>query len=169
MQRWNITVLLLHFNFAGHGTAQSCPAGSYCEIGSNGPQQCPINTYRDLVDGKNITDCFPCPAGYWCNITGIGGFRGYECPLGYYCLEGQAPTTCPGGKLRNRVGAKTSTDCSPCPARYYCPEGVANVDGIPCRATRYCPQGSALERLCPGGYYCPAMTGNPPICPGRCS
>ena len=138
-------------------------------MGSDGPRQCPINTYRDLIDGKNITGCFPCPAGYWCNISGIAGVRGYECPLGYYCLEGQAPVTCPAGRLRNHVGAKNSTDCSPCHERYYCPDGVANIDGIPCSSTKYCPEGSALERLCPGGYYCPAMTGNPPRCPGEYS
>ena len=151
----------------GNGIALFCPSGSYCELGSDGPLECPLNTYRHLVGGKNITDCFACPAGYWCNITGLAGILGYECPVGYYCLQGQSPVACPGGTLRSRVGAKNSSECLACPSRYYCPDGIANIDGIPCSASYYCPIGSALQKLCPGGHYCPAMTGKPLICPGR--
>lgn len=152
--------------FTGSGVSSSCPPGSFCKLGNSGPQECPTNKYRNLKNGENITDCFPCPAGYWCNLTGMASLVGYECPVGHYCLEGQSPTYCPAGNLRKSVGARNATDCQPCPSQYYCPDGIANIDGIPCRARRYCPQGSAVEWICPAGYYCPAMTADPLICPG---
>ena len=150
----------------GDGMAYACPAGSYCELGKSGPQPCPVSTYRNEENGENITDCFPCPAGYHCNITGLGDITGYECPVGHYCLEGQSPTFCPPGRLRASTGAKNGSECHPCTAGYYCPEGRPNVGGVPCNPGRYCSEGSALERMCPGGSYCPAVTAVPITCPG---
>ena len=50
--------------------AHPCPVGNYCPVGE-GPIKCPRLHYRDIVGGANVTDCFACTPGYWCNDTGI--------------------------------------------------------------------------------------------------
>ncbi len=56
----------------GNPDPEPCPVGHYCEEGT-GPLDCPRLHYRDVVLGADITDCFPCLAGYWCNVTGTEG------------------------------------------------------------------------------------------------
>ena len=46
----------------------------------------------------NDTDCYPCPAGYYCNYTN-GTVSGEKCKLGEYCPEGAVfPVICPAGE-----------------------------------------------------------------------
>lgn len=155
------------FYLIGDSTVHPCPVGRYCPLG-NVTQKCPENTYRDIVGGKNLSDCFQCPAGFWCNLEGLPSYNNTECPIGRYCLKGHEPIWCPAGRLRMKTGGKTADDCDPCYSGYYCPSG--NVSAIPCSAGTYCPNngsdGAPAEKMCPGGYYCTAITGDPIICPG---
>ena len=54
----------------GTDQPEPCPVGQYCLKG-NGTTDCPRLTYRNVTGAAVITDCFPCPAGYWCNYTGV--------------------------------------------------------------------------------------------------
>ena len=41
-----------------------------------------------LSGGEKVDDCFACPAGYWCNETGLSDFTKSACVLGFYCTGG---------------------------------------------------------------------------------
>lgn len=155
---------------SGDPREHPCPVGKYCPKGSL-PIDCPVNTYRDKEGGQNISDCFPCPAGFWCQYPGMSDYRLFSCPIGKYCPEGQPPVFCPGGRQRNSTGGRDSSDCKPCPAGFYCPFNSTQYSGIPCAPGTYCSNnetdGAASEKECPGGYYCPARTGTPFHCPGE--
>lgn len=155
--------------FLGDPRVHPCPPGKYCPEGSS-PIDCPALTYRDKGWGKNLSDCFPCPAGYWCNETGLPNFTASACPIGHYCPEGQIPVWCPAGRRRITPGARDADQCSPCPGGFYCPFASTNYSGIPCAPKTFCrnnlTDGASLETMCPGGYWCPAQTAEPRLCPG---
>lgn len=90
-----------------------CPPGFYCEEGTTHPENCPAGTFSTLGGVGNASECEACPAGRYCSFSGpvssgkapncsagyvcLGGSTtpkpidnvvGYECPPGYYCLEG---------------------------------------------------------------------------------
>ena len=98
---------------SGDPVPEPCPAGQYCEEGV-GPIDCPVLTYRDVMGGANLTDCFPCVAGFYCNITGIADYSVYPCPVGNYCPEVSEPLWCPAGSMRPTPGAAEYTDCWDC-------------------------------------------------------
>jgi hypothetical protein len=152
----------------GSASGVPCPPGHYCEFGAY-PIKCPIHRYRDIPGGKTLNDCLECPAGYWCNITGMNNYKNSRCPLGHYCLKAQTPSVCPAGRRREIPGAKKYTDCGLCPGGYYCPENMTNIHGIPCRSRYYCLDGAVYETLCPPGRYCNYTTSEPHICPGMLS
>ncbi|RUS80922.1 hypothetical protein EGW08_011303, partial [Elysia chlorotica] len=142
-----------------------CPVGQYCLKG-NGTAPCPRLTYRDTTGAAVITDCFPCPAGFWCNYSGMADYSNNLCPPGYFCLEGDEPRLCPAGRMRDTPGAINATDCPLCRPGYYCPNDTDNTQGIPCRETFECPEGASIEIDCRPGYFCNGTTGDPYICPG---
>lgn len=149
---------------AGDANPTPCPRGNYCPEGL-GPIKCPRLHYRDVELGSNLTDCFPCPGGYWCNTTGISNYRVNPCPIGHYCEEASEPAFCPAGRMRPSPGAANYTDCPLCRAGFFCPNDTANTRGIPCQETFECPSGSALPFECRPGHYCGPVTGVSPICP----
>lgn len=150
---------------SGTASGVSCPRGKYCPRGEP-PIDCPIHRYRDIVGGKDLDDCFPCPAGYWCNRTGMVNFNNSRCPVGKFCPSQLGPILCGAGRRRVSPGAGSRNECDKCPGGYYCPNDTINVQGIPCDARYYCPEGSSLQKLCPGGAYCPGTTATPKPCPG---
>ncbi|EDO39340.1 predicted protein, partial [Nematostella vectensis] len=130
------------------------------------PTPCPIHRYRDIPGGEDLDDCFKCPAGYWCNVTGMNNYNNSACPLGHYCLSAQVPQLCEAGTRRKVVGARNQSDCSPCPGGQYCPYNETNIDGIPCRPKYFCREGAKYETYCPAGRFCNYTTAEPYICPG---
>lgn len=148
----------------GDPVPDPCPVGHYCEEGI-GPVDCPLLTYRDITGGANLSDCYPCPAGFHCNVTGIDDYTDFPCPVGHYCPEGADPEWCPAGSMRPTQGAADYTECWDCREGYYCPEDQANVMGIPCDERYECPNGTAEPAPCPPGRYCPPETGEGIICP----
>lgn len=150
-----------------NGTAfgVSCPRGKYCLRGQK-PIDCPVHRYRDIPGGVDLDSCFPCPAGHWCNLTGMVNYNNSKCPIGHFCPRQLGPTLCGAGRRRVTPGAGSREECEFCPGGYYCPNDTINVQGIPCKPTTYCPVGSSLELLCPGGSYCPGKTSQPIPCPG---
>ncbi|CAH1797049.1 unnamed protein product [Owenia fusiformis] len=158
----------------GDPVPQPCPPGHYC-LTSVGPTECPRLTYRDTEGAANISECHACPAGFWCNQTGMTNYTNHLCPVGMYCDEGQEPSLCPAGRMRPNQGAGSWVECEPCRDGFYCPNDTINTQGIPCPATFMCPHyydvnsiewGASAPIECPGGYFCPNKTGDPLLCPG---
>lgn len=50
-----------------------CPAGYVCPHGTMYPQQhpCPVGTWSSTVGAQNLSSCWPCPPGLYCNSTGL--------------------------------------------------------------------------------------------------
>ncbi|KAI8480901.1 hypothetical protein Bbelb_413740, partial [Branchiostoma belcheri] len=157
----------------GDPTAYLCPVGYYCDSVNGtspgegaGPKECPVHTYRDVPGARHVGECFNCPPGSWCNVTGMSDHTQSPCPVGHYCLEASDPEPCPAGQMRNVTGSGAPEECPLCRPGYYCPAGIPNVNGFPCAPHFECPEGAVNETICRPGHYCPGVTGTPPICPG---
>ena len=48
-----------------------CPPGRYCKSGSYVPDLCPAGTYRNTSNGRNLTDCWLCTGGKYCEGDGL--------------------------------------------------------------------------------------------------
>ncbi|TSQ58043.1 Sodium channel subunit beta-3 [Bagarius yarrelli] len=141
-----------------------CPEGHYCDgiidnesEGKPGPRKCPQFTYRPTSGAGSKGDCLQCPAGTFCNATGLTDFSHLPCPPGYWCSGTGLPVLCPPGTFRTQPGANASSQCSVCAAGTYCPDprltGHPNIVGIPCRASYACPIANTLTKLsCDGGF-----------------
>lgn len=66
-----------------------------------------------------------------------------ECEPGYFCIDG-ARLPCPAGSYGSSLGLSSPSCSGPCPAGYYCGEGLAKADlGRRCGGPQwYCPEGS---------------------------
>ena len=55
-----------------------------------------VSTYTFVIGAQSKADCMTCPAGFWCNDTGLSDYSLYSCELGYYCVGGTSIllTTC---------------------------------------------------------------------------
>ena len=156
-----------------------CPPGHYCESNSINPEGCPRGTYREEMFGAKTTDCTDCPAGYFCNVTGLvtftnselcpagfycpGGNQKFSCPEGTYCEIGQnLPLYCPPGTYQDQIEQISINNCLTCPSRYYCPlaTGILN-DTLLCPDGYYCNGGitSKYDNPCEIGFQCNNGTG----------
>ncbi|CAM9191532.1 unnamed protein product, partial [Ectocarpus fasciculatus] len=130
-----------------------CPPGHYCPENATIPLAC-----------QNNTACIACPAGYYCDDTGLSNFVHLPCPIAHYCTSGtSSPSPCPAGTFRDEVGGASISDCRACPEGHFCPRETSVY--YPCPKGTYCPSGSANFTTCPPGHFCPALTGIPPLCP----
>ncbi|OEH77833.1 hypothetical protein cyc_01966 [Cyclospora cayetanensis] len=148
--------------------------------GPASPTPCPPGWYQDL---KAQTECKVCPAGNYCTDT--SATPSLKCPQGYYCLKGSFSGyeyPCPLGTYNNQVGAKSSSECLPCPPGKYCgSRGLTEPTGD-CLAGYYCQGGAwspaphaeesnpdgiagSSGSLCPKGYYCTSGATTPTQCP----
>lgn len=80
---------------------------------------CPPGTIRNVPGAASEDDCYPCPAGFYCDRSGLTAPTGvcderfycpdfakisspqptdYQCPAGFYCGNATAmPEACPPG------------------------------------------------------------------------
>jgi len=67
-----------------------CPKGYFCPAGTTNryANPCPLGTYRDLLQGTQLSDCALCTPGYHCPKNAEAKII---CPKGYYCNALQAP------------------------------------------------------------------------------
>ena len=161
----------VQFSFATPSAEGLCPPGYYCPAGSKAPTPCAVGTYQDQY---GQTSCKSCPAGRYCDVTGISdpsanlcaaGFfcqggattktpksvaeGGNQCTAGFYCPAGTTvELLCADGTYEPRPG---SSACQTCPAGYYCKNG--QVVPVACPVYSYCPSGSPQETVCPDGTY----------------
>ena len=108
----------------------------------------------------SLSDCLPCTGGYYCAGTGLtsptglcaAGYycpdnetidsptpSGFQCPAFYKCPEGSAqPVPCSSGEFQADVG---KSECTKCPAGFYCNTTGNNPIKYDCPPFHYCPEG----------------------------
>nr|XP_006821767.1 PREDICTED: uncharacterized protein LOC100369099 [Saccoglossus kowalevskii] len=148
-----------------------CPQGHYCLRGDVDayPRPCPEGTYTDQNGTMQESDCVLCPAGYYCNDTGLtapappDGITGGLCPAGGYCPAGSAvPAPCPVGYYSNSTGSKRPEDCIACDPGYFNGTFVFDTGRQElsqcdeCTPGKYCSSVGLQEVSgdCQAGYYC---------------
>lgn len=172
-----------------------CPTGHYCPNGTfDQGVPCPIGSYNPHEGVAKAEDCLACPAGFFCNQTGLdtpsgncsAGYlcvSGAEhpgpndgtngpCSVGHYCEEGaKNATACPPGTLNPQEGAKGLSECRPCTGGHYCDDfGLTQPTG-PCDRRYYCPalanitNPTPVDYKCIPGHFCLNATVHPIPCP----
>jgi hypothetical protein len=89
---------------------QTCPAGTYCPVGSVAPTPCEIGKYCPI---PGLAAGSACPPGQVCGSTGEIT-PDSACPAGYRCYQGNTIACNPG--TYSEAGATT---CSSCPIGTY--------------------------------------------------
>ena len=127
-----------------------CAFGHYCPTRTIYATQfpCPSGTMNPNSSTLiQASDCLPCPETFACLAgTGHGSQPIQACSSGHYCPRGtQWPTQypCPVGTYTPSNHLKEVSECTVCPAGFFCNGGEHDVSGH-----------------CPRGYYCPSATGN---------
>ena len=169
-----------------------CPVGQFCPDGVMEPIECPAGSYRDEINGTDITSCFPCPGGHYCPEYSVtttvcdagtfcppSSFNMTECTPGEYCsVNTTYPILCPIGQY-----CPTPPEIIDCPVGRFCPEGSiapidcpagtyrdvvnggAEPDCFRCPGGHYCEQGSNVTIGCDATTYCPIHSSNMTVCP----
>ena len=86
-----------------------CPAGGYCEEGSAYPTACDAGTYAPYPGNTNVSDCLPCPPGYYCQYANSTAPTGI-CDGGWYCSGGSSS---PQPLLGSGMGVCVCVACRP--------------------------------------------------------
>lgn len=68
--QYYITLCVCTVCFIG-ADADTCPAGSYCPVGTDSPLLCPEGTYNPNTGQQMLDHCINCTGGYFCNETGM--------------------------------------------------------------------------------------------------
>ena len=145
-----------------------CPLGHYCPQGSGlNYMACPRGTIGTRTGLTAESECEPCPAGEYCELSGQSTSNG-SCSAGFYCTSGAAsptpelsdttgpcstghycpehsvlPTSCPRGTYSSSELNQAITDCLPCSPGAYCDSsGLSSPSGL-CAAGWYCTNGSS--------------------------
>ena len=110
-----------------------CNPGFYCPYGVD-MTPCPRGTFSNVTGAKDSTVCTACTPGYWCFEEATANPLQNPCPVGHYCPLGTGgnssanfsiePVPCPAGTYRDQVGGASLSDCSLCPAGFYCPNAT---------------------------------------------
>ncbi|RUS80927.1 hypothetical protein EGW08_011308, partial [Elysia chlorotica] len=99
----------------GGATGDVCPKGHYCPEGTGEPNTCIPGSFNNVT---GLDYCFDCPAGFYC----VDGEIPLACPRGRYCPGNTtaAQPYCPRGTYNPDFGMVYESDCRPCLGGYYC-------------------------------------------------
>ncbi|KAM8989348.1 uncharacterized protein PRD47_016773 [Ara ararauna] len=124
-------------------TGNICPGGTYCTAASAVPKLCPAGTFSSLQGRRMLSECQPCPSGFYCEEPGLAAPTG-ECWEGYYCDNQQGPVI--------------DFTLYPCPRGFYCPAGTSSSTQYSCPAGTFGPSQNLKAitecQMCPPGKYC---------------
>ena len=117
----------------------TCPMGGYCPRGSSVPLPCPSGLYGSTTGLSAISDCTPCPKGFWCSAG-----KAIACPLHTYNNVTGADDqgdciSCPPHAVTEFTSAHSISQCI-CEENYYDAE---EPDQVHCKR---CPLGALCER-----------------------
>ena len=147
----------------GNPVPEKCQVGHYCPLKS-AQFPCPKGTYNPLSSQFSLDNCTSCPAGFYCNSTGLSSYHNFPCPSGHFCVtKATSAFPCAGGTYRDAIGGIGQADCKTCPGGHFCSNGSSYYKV--CNSGTYCPTGSASPTICPPGQYCPANAFVPILCP----
>lgn len=156
-------------SYAGRGP---CPAGFFCPEGTIEPRACPRGTFSGETRNRNVSNCLPCTAGYYCPVENMtrgdvhvcapgyycpagmiaGASAEYQCPIGHSCPGNNArPVPCAASLYQDEIGQAA---CKTCVAGFYCPGtlSASHPNGtVVCPLGHYCALGSAYPVPCPRG------------------
>jgi len=149
--------------FCVSGTSQPviCPPGYYCLTGTTFSKQypCPVGTFSNRSHLVNVTGCFGCSPGYFCNQTGLTAPAGL-CTSGYYC-GGSSSTPVPDARTTYYLGNTCFNRQNPalndvCPPGHYCSKGSSSPTACPPGTYSNSTQRNSVSQCnsCNPGYYC---------------
>ncbi|GFS22362.1 fibrillin-1-like [Elysia marginata] len=128
----------------GGATGDFCPKGHYCPEGTGEPNTCIPGSFNNVT---GLDYCFDCPAGFYC----VDGEIPLACPRGRYCPGNTtaAQPYCPRGTYNPDFGMVYESDCRPCLGGYYCDtlgatefDASLNNTGVgKCSPSYYCKSG----------------------------
>lgn len=74
-------------NAGWDSTGDICRPGNYCPANQSRQFPCSPGQFMPYVKAENVNECIACPAGKYCNTSGIADLTGTinECREGYYC------------------------------------------------------------------------------------
>ncbi|XP_052807005.1 uncharacterized protein LOC128236161 [Mya arenaria] len=122
------------------GPPLPCGAGYYMPYNMTDAitESC-VDCHIIVEDNWYLIDCLPCPAGEYCQGTGLVNPSGV-CSPGFFCPEGSSqPSPCAPGTY---APEQNHTTCITCPVGFYCKE-QASVTAVPCPWNIYCKLGSS--------------------------
>lgn len=139
-------------------TSDLSAAGIKASISNPDEYACPTGTFSFRSRITQSSDCYPCSAGFICPNAGSPPAI---CPSGFYCPQTSLPRsvgiTCPPGTYSSLSGLSSATQCTVCPAGYFC-TGDGSTSPSPCEPGTYNPLEQASTKdgclTCPPGYPC---------------
>lgn len=135
-----------------------CPAGNYCETGSNAPKSCDPGFFLSYKGATAQAKCISCPTGLFCGTPATTNpYRTlatddffspiqntYFCKAGFFCQ-----------------GGSSLDSATPCLQDHYCVAGTRSMQ--PCAPSEYTEGMRASVCLtCTGGNYCVGQNGQVP-------
>lgn len=82
-------------------------------MGTTTPEACPPGSFGASTGLRNVTECTPCTAGYYCQTPGLLNNEGL-CNAGYFCVEGS-----------------DSPNQEICTSGHFCPQGTGTPERCP--------------------------------------
>ncbi|KAL2085398.1 hypothetical protein ACEWY4_018718 [Coilia grayii] len=152
-------------------TGGRCQKGFFCPFGSSEPQPCPAGAFCNST-GLSLPSG-PCLPGFYCTGRAFrpnprDGLTGNICPPGAYCGEAsEEPERCPVGTFSMATGLVRRSECQTCTEGHYCSSPGLHTPTGPCSEGYWCPAGQEADRVlqCPVGHYCPLGSPAPLPCP----
>ena len=114
---------------------------------------CLAGTYNPNSYGTTVSSCLACPAGKYCDTTGLSEYSG-QCQAGFLCVSGSSSATPGYNSTSTLYDEANSVTNGACPRGYTCATGA--IYPQPCSPGTYQPNTQQTSCIaCPTTFYCP--------------